>query len=444
MLSKRLVSIWLLLLLLIGTASYTLAQQETTGSSIPVTSLDPHFAVDWMQLVYDRVYAEGINPPAAARIYAYAGITLYESLLNGIPENRTIAGQIIHMPDMPLPLDGTYDWLSVSNRALYLVLSELLPVSAETSDALTDHYEAVTAEREAEVGSNVVEFSAEYADEMSAVLLDWIALDGYAELQDLPPYEIPDYGDAGWVLTSEEQVPVEPYWGRVRPFMLDYASSCTVPLDVTFSTETGSTFYQQALEVQVTGQNLTQEQIDIAFFWIDTPGLSGTPAGHWILIAGLMVDRLELSLDRTAEMYAIVGMAVGDAFISAFEAKYRYMLLRPVTYIQRYIRRSWGPLVQTPGFPEYPSGHSVVSGAGAEVLTRLFGQVSFVDDTGLSRELEPRSFTSFIAAASEAAFSRLYGGIHYRVGIENGVDQGRCVGNNIMSRIRLNPIRQGE
>ena len=224
----------------------------------------------------------------------------------------------------------------------------------------------------------MVAFSVDYADDLAVTLIKWIALDGFAEIQELAPYEIPDYGEAGWVTTTEGQIPVEPYWGQIRPFMMEFSSSCSIPLDITFSTEPDSTFYQQALEVQLTGQNLTQEQIDIAYFWIDTPGLSGTPAGHWVLIAGLMVDELNLTLDRTAEMYAIVGIAVGDAFISAFESKYRYMLIRPVTYIQRHIRRSWGPLVETPGFPEYPSGHSVVSGAAAEVLTRLFGQVAFV------------------------------------------------------------------
>ena len=116
---KKLTFAVMVLLVLIGTAPLTQAQSGTETDNameveqVPVVSLDPHFAVDWMQLIYDRVYAEGINPPAAARIYAYAGITLYESLLNGIPGNLTLAGQIVHMPDMPLPPEGIYDWLSV-------------------------------------------------------------------------------------------------------------------------------------------------------------------------------------------------------------------------------------------------------------------------------------------------------------------------------------------
>ena len=448
--SKSLTLFLSIALIVTGTAIFPKTHaQESAIEGVPVIELDPAFAVDWIQLIYDRIYAEGHNPPLAARVYGYAGITLYESLLNGIPGNYSLAGQIVHMPDMPLPPDGTYDWLAVANHSLYRMMSELLPIKpeteAETREILTAHYEAIKAEREAESGADVVAFSIDYADMLTDSLMAWMREDGIETIRALPPYEIPDYfGEAGWVVTTEGQVPVEPYWGQMRPFRMEFSSDCRVPLNIEFSTEPDSTFYKQAQETEQIGVNLTQEQIDTAYFWVDTPRISGTPAGHWMLIAGLMVEQLDMPLDYTAEMYAIVGMAVSDAFISTWESKYSYMLLRPVTYIQRYIRRSWGPLIETPGFPEYPSGHSVVSGAAATVLTDLFGQVAFTDTTGLSRDLQPRSFTSFEAAASEAGISRIYGGIHYRVAIENGLAQGRCVGGKVYDTIRLHPFRQGE
>ena len=89
------------------------------------------------------------------------------------------------------------------------------------------------------------------------------------------------------------------------------------------------------------------------------------------------------------------------------------------------------PILTTPPFPEYTSGHSVQSGASAQVLTDLFGEVAFTDHTHDSRELAPRSFGSFFEAAEEAALSRLYGGIHFRPAIELGVDQGRCIGERV-------------
>jgi membrane-associated phospholipid phosphatase len=173
--------------------------------------------------------------------------------------------------------------------------------------------------------------------------------------------------------------------------------------------------------------------------------MTGTPAGHWVTITTQMADRLNLTLDRLAEAYAMVGVAVGDSFISAWWLKYQVNLIRPVTYIRANIRRSWAPYIETPPFPEYPSGHSVVSGAASEVLTGLFGTVAFTDETHFMFDHEPlrRSFLSFEHAASEAAISRLYGGIHYRAAIENGLRQGRCIGEVANSAIRLNPIRQG-
>jgi hypothetical protein len=142
-----------------------------------------------------------------------------------------------------------------------------------------------------------------------------------------------------------------------------------------------------------------------------------------------------------AEGYARVGIAVADAFISCWDTKYTYNLLRPVTYIQRLIDTTWLPFIVTPPFPEYPSGHSTQSAAAAAVLTDMFGVRVFTDTTHLDHELvpplEPRSFGSFEEAAEEAALSRLYGGIHYPFGNNNGLAQGRCIGQAILDRVQF-------
>ena len=219
-----------------------------------------------------------------------------------------------------------------------------------------------------------------------------------------------------------------------------------MPIALDFSDDPESTFYLQAAEVLDANDDLSETQGEIARFWVDTPGLTGTPAGHWVMIEAQLVERLELPLGKTAEMYILVNTALADSFISAWNLKYQDNLLRPVTYINQYIRRGWSPYVQSPPFPEYPSGHSVTSGAAAEVLTTMFGQVAFTDRTPIINGHEPlqRDFTSFEAAASEAAISRLYGGIHFRAAIENGLRQGRCVGEQILYNVRLRPIPQGE
>jgi membrane-associated phospholipid phosphatase len=133
-----------------------------------------------------------------------------------------------------------------------------------------------------------------------------------------------------------------------------------------------------------------------------------------------------------AEAYAKVGIVLADSFIGCWNAKYEYNLLRPVTYIHERIDPNWNTLLNTPPFPEYPSGHSVQSGAVAAVLTDLFGDnYAFVDHTHEGRGFPPRSFASFTAFAEEAALSRLYGGIHYRRAIEAGLTQGECIGAQV-------------
>ncbi len=157
--------------------------------------------------------------------------------------------------------------------------------------------------------------------------------------------------------------------------------------------------------------------------------LSPTPAGHWIAIVLQIADRDALPVELVSATLAKLGVAQADAFISCWSTKFRYNLLRPVTYIRRHIDPAWEPLLITPPFPEYTSGHSTQSGAAATVLAAMLGEdFAFDDETHVDDDLPVRRFPSFAAAAEEAAVSRLYGGIHFRFGNEAGLAQGRRVG----------------
>lgn len=144
-------------------------------------------------------------------------------------------------------------------------------------------------------------------------------------------------------------------------------------------------------------------------------------------------------LDVAAEAYAKLGLALADSFIACWNTKYQYNLLRPITYIQQFIDPAWNTpaitdAVTTPPFPEYTSGHSVQSAAAALVLTDLFGDnYAFTDFTHDAVGYAPRSFPSFMAAANEAAISRLYGGIHFRAAIEKGMEQGECIAAQVLT-----------
>lgn len=139
---------------------------------------------------------------------------------------------------------------------------------------------------------------------------------------------------------------------------------------------------------------------------------------------------------RTAETYAMVSIALADGFISCWDEKYRSKLLRPETFINEHVDEDWVPLLQTPPFPEHTSGHSVISTAAGETLTKLYGDdFAYTDDVEVEYGLPKRSFGSFREAYQEAAISRLYGGIHYMPAIEYGVEQGKQVGGYILSNI---------
>jgi PAP2 superfamily len=208
-----------------------------------------------------------------------------------------------------------------------------------------------------------------------------------------------------------------------------HPAACALSAPPPYSEEKTSRFYKEALEVHGISANLTSEQRAIARFWSDDPMLSPTPPGHWISIALQVLDRENASLERSVELLARLGISLADSFIACWQTKYQYNLLRPVTYIRRVIDPTWDSLINTPPFPEYPSGHSTQSAAAAAVLTSMFGEnYAFEDKTHERDGIISRRFPSFWAAADEAGLSRLYGGIHFRTAIERGLEQGRCVG----------------
>jgi hypothetical protein len=214
--------------------------------------------------------------------------------------------------------------------------------------------------------------------------------------------------------------------------VLSSGTDCPPGDHTPYSAEPFSSFYADAVEVYDTVNHLTPEQRAIAIFWSDDPGVTATPPGHSISITTQVLRAKRASLMTAAEAYVKVGLAVSDAFVACWSAKYRYNLLRPITYIRNVIDPAWAPILNTPPFPEYPSGHSVQSGAAATVLADLFGRrYSFVDHTHDERGLPARRFDSFGDAAREAALSRLYGGIHFRPAIERGLFQGECIGRAV-------------
>jgi hypothetical protein len=410
--------------------------REVNGQGSAVFEYGPSLAQDWLQLLQERVQADRLSPPIASRLFAYSSVTLYESLLPGMAGYRSLQGQLNQMPLLPEPNGGPYNWPAVANAAVAMVADGLLDGEASRQAVARMRDEKLAALQAAGIAEPVIERSRLHGQRLGQTILAWAWTDGYLLSRDRA-YNLPQ-GEGIWVHTGSANhgLPLEPYWGEQRPFALNSADACAPPPPLPFSTGAGSPFYEQAYAVYDTYRTLDDEQRAIAQFWADNPGESATPPGHWLSITNQVISQQGLNLAQAAEIHALVSITLADSFISCWQEKYASLVVRPVTYIQNHIDPHWQPIVITPPFPEYTSGHSVASAAAAHVLTHLLGDVAFIDQSHEVRGLPARSFASFWDAAEEAATSRLYGGIHYPMAIENGLTQGACVGERVLERIQ--------
>jgi membrane-associated phospholipid phosphatase len=397
-------------------------------------------ALEWYALTLNLVrHTATYSPPVASRTFGYLGVTLFEIAAARGQKLRSLAGQLNGFTGVPQPVAGAiYDDATVVHAALSNSVSALFSNTGPTGQrALT----AVTSRSlntvSKGVPEEVLQRSLEYGKAVSAAVMKWAATDGGAEITNLGfPLSYPRASSPEeWVPTGTlglQQVPLLPAWGTNRPFAMKGGDTCALPAPIPYSTEKDSAFYKEALEVYTVTKSLTSGQRDIAAFWDDSAMLSMTPPGHWIGILSDIFRDTNANFETMAEGYARVGMAVADAFIGCWNTKFQFNLLRPITYIQRVIDPKWTPMLITPSFPEYPSGHSAQSGAVATVLTAFLGdKYAFTDHTHDDDGLEARGFASFWDAANEAGISRMYGGIHFRTAVERGLEQGRCVGAKI-------------
>jgi hypothetical protein len=387
-----------------------------------------------MALVLTR-HTPTYSPPVASRTFGYLGVAAYEAMASARPEMRTFAGQLNGLSALPKDMPGQgYDEALVLDAALETLVITFYANTGPTGQRALDALKGkLSTGLETQQEPSLVSRSKARGEAIARHVLAWAATDGAGDITNLgfpTEYKLGDKPES-WKPTNTfglQQRPLLPHWGKNRPFAMGNASACRLPPPPAYSEDPNSEFYKQAKEVLETAKARTPEQKTIARFWSDDPMLSPTPPGHWIAIALQLSESQKFETPRTVELLARMGIVTADAFIGNWETKFTYDLLRPVTFIRRTMDPTFEPQLITPPFPEYPSGHSTVSGAAADVLTAAFGEnFAFTDETHKRDKLKARSFASFRAAADEAARSRLYGGIHFRAGIEMGLEQGRCV-----------------
>jgi hypothetical protein len=398
--------------------------------------------------VSDIIVHDVFSPPVASRIFAYANIAAYEIQVQKKEKFHSLSGVINGFHTIPGPADTSNLSLSLSATVAYLKVAGKLVFSEEMiRDSTANILKWYSGKGYPE---NVIQNSVSYGQKVADSVIAFSAKDRYPETRRMRRYSYIKK-EGSWQPTPPGYMAaVEPHWNQIRPLIMNKADQFKPLPPVSYSNDKNSDFYKSANEVYLAVKNISRDQLLIANFWDCNPFFLNTrghlnfatkkisPGAHWLSIAGIASRNLNADYMLASAAYTYTSIALFDAFISCWDEKYRSNYIRPQTFINSQIDEGWQPILQTPPFPEYPSGHSVASTAAATVLTALLGDnLAFNDNTEVDYGLPVRPFSSFNEAANEAAISRLYGGIHYREAIVNGQTQGKALGEFIQAKLKV-------
>lgn len=396
----------------------------------------------------DIVLENNFAPMVAARNYVYANIAAYECIAAGDSAYPSLSGQIRHLPAMPKPRSTDIDFPLASMLALVKVGNA---VTFPEGSMMTHYEQLLNMADSVGMPDRMIRETVLFADSVSAAILAWSKDDNYAKTRGASRFNVLD-SPGRWTPTPPMYATaLEPHWRYIRPMMMDSASQFMPPRPPKFNlTDRNGIYFRSLMEVKNTGDSLTDEQKHIADFWDDNPfkmNVTGhvmyatkkfSPAGHWMNIVGIAAKRAGADFNQTVAAYAGTSIALFDAFISCWDEKFRSNYIRPETAINTHFDREWRPYIQTPPFPSYTSGHSTISAAAAEVMTKHFGErLAFTDTSLLEFGIANREIRSFRDAAQEASISRLYGGIHYRFDLDEGNKAGAALGRWIAERLKM-------
>ncbi len=432
----------LLFLLILGVSA---CRQEQNQDYMPFYS--GHLSDYMNRQLNEAIIQDGFSPPVASRIYAYLNIGIYECFALSDKELQSLSGQLNGFaPSLPKAVDMDLYNPQFAAFQAYTTIARHLVYRDFIVDTLYNRglqgFKNTLSEKQ-------LSYSGIIGDSIAAQVISYTSTDHYSMTRSYPLYELKREA-ATWIPTPPMYgTAIEPYWGEIRPFVIDSPSNWLAPQPLPFDSNPSSAFYKESKEVYDFGKMLTDSLRDIALRWDGDPmppyrlkhinviKRQLNPVGHWLAISSIIAS--ERKLTEKEHLLADVRIALGcaDAMIVCWYNKFHYNLLRPHTYINRYIDESWDPLLTTPLFPEYPSGHSVLSGAASVAVITQYGDVSFTDSSGREFGFAPKYFSSITNAASDCAMSRVYGGVHYRQAVEVGVRIGSRLAAYHESRLKL-------
>lgn len=378
--------------------------------------------------------ATGIQNQAFSRHFVYAGIAAVEALAPDLAAYSKWSAKWNGLTGLPVPQhSGQYYYPANVNAAMAAINRSFFPNASAADKMAIDSLETALNTAFLSTQSQVtVSKSNDFGKSVAVAVFNWAESDGYKNAGDAytPPVK-----DGYWVPTPPAfTAPASPYWGNNRTVITGSITNTLSQPPIAYSVDPNSAFYKMAKNVYDISLNLTEEQKAMAMFWRDVPGVSSP--GHWLSILQQVIRKTGTRLDKAAFAYAMTGAAINDGLISVWKTKYKYNLVRPITYIRNVMGHSaWNSYLGTPAHPEYPSAHSVLSAAAAEIMKELFGNIgSITDHTFDYLGFPARTYSSLTAIAEEAAKSRVYAGIHYQQSVDAGLDEGRKVAANILRK----------
>ncbi len=425
---SRVVYSTILLIIGLNSCKETSKQKPLTGSAIQ------YYCV---QKLTDVIVYDIFSPPVASRIYAYSNLAYYETLKFAYPNEKSIVSQLKGFSNLPSPVKTQSYNFELAASVAFMKVAKTLVFS---KDSIANSTKKILAQFN-NIDQSEYDRSVSFGESVADIILKRAATDNYKLTRGMPRYSVfkeigkwqqtpPDYSDA-----------VEPYWNKIQPLLMDSSAQFKAIPPPAYSLDKASLYYKELKEVYDVSKSKNKEQDSIAYYWDDNPFVSEhkghltyatkktTPVGHWMGITTIVSGTSNNNEMETAKVFALTSSAIFDAFIVCWDEKFKSKMVRPITVIREHLESEWNAFLQTPPFPEYTSGHSVISAAAATVLTKVYGDnFAFNDTTELQYLGMQRSFKSIVEASNEAGISRLYGGIHYRSAIEKGKEQGNKVG----------------
>jgi hypothetical protein len=412
---------------------------------------DPLLYTNTVHELNDVVMGNNFSPIVASRNYLYANVAAYEVIAAGYPDKfRSLSGQLNGLQGIPKPAAGKKINYEFAALLAFCTLGESVTFPKGSMEYYVDSIK--TMAKDHGMPSDIYNNSVQFAQNISNTITDWSKQDKYAETRSMSKYTVDLQKEGRWVPTPPAYAQaMEPNWKLMRPLVMDSATAFEPPPPPAFNIkDTSSEYYKQVMMVKNAVDSLTPEQQHIAMFWDDNPfklNVSGhlmfatkkfSPPGHWQGIIGIAAKKAHLDFANTVYAYAKTSIAMFDAFIECWEAKYRYETIRPESVINKYIDPNWRPYLETPPFPEYTCGHSTCSSAAAEALTSVFGDdFSYTDTTELEFGIPSRSYKSFRDAAEENNLARFYGGIHFHHSCIVSTEYGTRVGAFVTDRLKM-------